>query len=66
MVILWGAKCFGCPFFVGGFFEVLCGWGGGVSRVTSLFLKCFAAGGVPRLASPILFAPAGVTENKES
>ena len=63
MVILWGAKFLAAPFlrmfflkcFVDVFFEMLSGG----------FLKCFAAG-VPRLASPILFAPAGVTENKES
>lgn len=57
MVILWGAKCFGCPFFVGGFFEVLCG---------GFFLKCFAAGGTKIGFAHLVPRLRGLTENKES
>ena len=74
MKILWGAKFFLVPLFLRMFFLkcfaavfLKCFVAGVVGCQESLrfFLKCFAAG-VPRFASPILFAPAGVTENKES
>ena len=42
MVILWGAKCFGCPFFAAVFLKCFAA-GVGYQDWLRCFLKCFAA-----------------------